>query len=295
MGIFLGLVAAISLGLADFMARFATRAVGTYRTLLYMQPLGLIGLSIYWIASGLILKPGGSASWQAWALAVLVVLLNLLSTLAFYRSLHVGTVSIVSPIVASYAAIVVLLSMLSGERLSLSHGLGISTVLIGVVLTATTLPHGSGLNPHDRNQGMPGRWTQGVWLAIAAALGYGVTTWLLGVRVIPLLGPIAPVWLIRLITPCILVASAGPLRQNLHLPRGRAWWFVGSIALFDTVGYVAATNGLATEQIAIVGVLISLFSAVTILLAWIFLRERLQWSQWLGVGIIFGGIVLINL
>ncbi len=43
------------------------------------------------------------------------------------------------------------------------------------------------------------------------------------------------------------------------------------------------------------GVLISLYSAVTILLAWIFLREHLQWSQWLGVGIIFGGFVLVNL
>jgi drug/metabolite transporter (DMT)-like permease len=35
-------------------------------------------------------------------------------------------------------------------------------------------------------------------------------------------------------------------------------------------------------------------STVTVLLAWMFLRERLQWSQWLGVGIIFIGIVLVN-
>ncbi len=32
-----------------------------------------------------------------------------------------------------------------------------------------------------------------------------------------------------------------------------------------------------------------------VLLAWIFLRERLQWSQWCGIGVIFVGIVLVRL
>ena len=41
-------------------------------------------------------------------------------------------------------------------------------------------------------------------------------------------------------------------------------------------------------------VLASLYSAVTILLAAIFLRERLHWNQWFGIGTILVGVALIN-
>lgn len=59
--------------------------------------------------------------------------------------------------------------------------------------------------------------------------------------------------------------------------------------------YLLANFAFTTEQIAIVSVLASLFSAVTVLLAWIFLHDKLQWSQWLGIGIIFVGVVLVKL
>jgi drug/metabolite transporter (DMT)-like permease len=131
-------------------------------------------------------------------------------------------------------------------------------------------------------------------LALTAALGYGVATWLLGTLVTPQLGSIVPIWLIRLITPCLLVAGAFSFRQTLRLPSVSAWWLIGGVGLLDTVGSVAALRGLATGQIALVGVLISLFSPVTILLALLFLRERLLWSQWLGVGIILVGLVLMH-
>ena len=39
----------------------------------------------------------------------------------------------------------------------------------------------------------------------------------------------------------------------------------------------------------------SLFSAVTVFLAWIVLRERLERTQWLGIFLIFIGIVLVSI
>lgn len=294
MGLLLGLVAALSLGTADFLARFAAAQVGAYRTLLYMQPPGLIGLSLYWIVAGLSLPPGGAASWAAWAWAVVVVVLNLLSTLALYRALQVGTVSIVSPIVASYAAITVLLSVLAGEQLSLSSGLGVGTLLIGVTLAAIPVASAVSQLPSDGQPRKLDRWSRGVGLALVAAVGYGIATWMLGAWVTPELGSIAPVWLIRLVTPCLLVAGAGPFRQTLKVPHRKVWWCIGGVGLLDTVGALAAVRGLATGQVALVSVLISLFSAVTVLLAGLFLRERLQGSQWLGVGLIFVGIVLVR-
>ena len=48
------------------------------------------------------------------------------------------------------------------------------------------------------------------------------------------------------------------------------------------------------EQISIVTVLSSLYGAVTVLLAAIFLRERIALLQWAGIIAIFVGIVLIG-
>jgi uncharacterized membrane protein len=46
--------------------------------------------------------------------------------------------------------------------------------------------------------------------------------------------------------------------------------------------------------VSVVSVLASLYGAVTVLLAWIFLRERLEISQWFGIAMIFAGIVLVS-
>ncbi|HEV7235853.1 MAG TPA: EamA family transporter, partial [Ktedonobacteraceae bacterium] len=73
------------------------------------------------------------------------------------------------------------------------------------------------------------------------------------------------------------------------------WWYITGVGILDTAAFVIAAIALGNgQEVAIVSVLVSLFSAVTVVLAWIFLREKLHWSQWLGIGIIFVGIVLVN-
>ena len=90
MGILLGLMAALCWGSADFLARYATRLVGFYRTLIFMQIVGFVGLSLYLLVSG---ELGGlltHAGWQPWAWAVLAALLNIASSLALYRALKLA-------------------------------------------------------------------------------------------------------------------------------------------------------------------------------------------------------------
>ncbi|MEO8971683.1 MAG: DMT family transporter, partial [Ktedonobacteraceae bacterium] len=139
-----------------------------------------------------------------------------------------------------------------------------------------------------------GQLPRGVAWALAASLGYGIIFWVMGFRVTPVLGGVAPVWLIRLITLSTLALFAIPLKQNIAIPRGSVWWYIAGAGILDTAAYVSFTIGLTGGQVAIIGVIASLFSAVTVVLAWIFIREKLQWSQWLGVGIIFVAIVLVN-
>jgi drug/metabolite transporter (DMT)-like permease len=308
MGIILGLAAALFWGVSDFVARTVTQRIGTYRTLFFMQFVGLAGLGCYLLASGTLAHLLHSASWQAWLWAMLVAFLNILSTLALYRSFEIGVLAVVSPIAASSAALTVLLAFLSGETVSEWRAIGISAAIIGVVLAATqfgglrvaqagqTVQQSARLAEKDKQREVTRqRMMRGVPLAILAATGYGLTFWLLGFYVAPDLGGVVPIWLIRLLTPCVLSLGALPLRQSIRLPRGKIWWLLLTIGVLDTVAFVCTTIGLTTDQVSVVSVLASLFSAVTVLLAWIFLREKLAWNQWIGVGLIFLGIIMVKL
>ncbi len=292
MGVLLGLVAAVGWGTADFLARYATRSIGSYRTLLFMQFFGLIGLSIILVGMGG--WRGAAVGWEPWACALLAALLNILGSLALYRSFEVGILTIVSPVAASYAALTTILSVLSGEVLSPLHTIGIAAALLGVVLASTPLGTAASDQAVAQRRDEKKRAGRGLGWAIVAALGFGVTYWLLGFRVTPALGPIIPVWLIRLTTPCALTACARPLRQSLSIPRGRVWWYLTGVGVLDTCAFVANTLGLSLAPVALVSVLASLFSSVTVLLAAIFLRERLHWLQWVGIGVIIAGVALVN-
>jgi drug/metabolite transporter (DMT)-like permease len=136
--------------------------------------------------------------------------------------------------------------------------------------------------------------TRGVGWAFVAAVGYGIDFWLLGIYIAPVFGGIMPVWIIRLTTICTLALFAMPARQSLRWPPRRAWWLIVPIGILDTLAFLSVAIGYTTDQVSVVSVLASLFSAVTVLLAWIFLREKLQWSQWLGIVIIFLGVSLVK-
>ena len=134
MGVILGLTGAVCWGMADFAARFASRRVGAYRTLFFMQFFGFIALSVY-------LKFAGGFShvapgWQPWALTAVAGLLNVSASLSLYYSFEIGVMSIVGPVSSSYPALTVALSIASGERINALRAIGIAVTLAGVILAA---------------------------------------------------------------------------------------------------------------------------------------------------------------
>jgi uncharacterized membrane protein len=67
------------------------------------------------------------------------------------------------------------------------------------------------------------------------------------------------------------------------------------VAIADSLAWVVFIFGTRTEYTTVVTALASLFSAVTILLAWAFLKERLASNQWAGIAIVLLGILLVSL
>src|SRR5208282_921037 len=134
MGILLGLATALSWGSADLFARFATRKIGTFRTMLYMQLTGfaLLTLVMHWFGGWGHLADG--SGWRPWAWGILAGILNTASTLALYRSFEIGKMSIVAPLSSSYPVLTMLLSALTGERLTFVRFVGIVLTITGVIV-----------------------------------------------------------------------------------------------------------------------------------------------------------------
>jgi drug/metabolite transporter (DMT)-like permease len=314
LAIILGLTGALCWGGADFAARFASRRVGAYRTLFFMQFFGFIALSVYLKSRGGFFE-GIAPGWHPWALAALAGVINMIASLSLYHSFQIGVMSIVAPVSSAYPALTVALAIASGERITALRGAGLAVTLVGVILAATTFTSAaaSTLNETAAKESATketgakdsaaketaaketAHLSKGVGWAILAALGFGVLFWFLGFYVVPAVGPTISVWVIRLTSFSVLALAAIPTRQSLKLPIGSVWWLLAAVGFLDTAAFVANNAGLHTGQVSVVSVLASLYGAVTVILAWIFLREKLERSQWFGIILIFAGIVLVSI
>src|SRR5258708_5111740 len=289
MGILLGLLTALTWGGADFIARFATHRIGALRSMLYMQLTGFVLLSLFLQPLGGWGHLADGSGWQPWAWGLLAGCLNALPGLALYRAFEIGKMSIVAPLSASYPALTLLLSWMTGERLSAVRIAGILCTLAGVVVVA-----GGEKTPDENDVAAVRRNSRGIGWAIFASVGFAVLFWLLGTRVIPRVGAIQTVWLIRL-TSTLLTATALVIsKQPMRLPRGEVRWMILGMGVFDTSAFVLSNFGMKIEHVAVISVLGSLYGAVTVGLAASFLKERVSRWQWAGIMCIFAGIYMIS-
>jgi drug/metabolite transporter (DMT)-like permease len=290
MGILFGLLTALTWGGSDFLARFATRQIGTLRTMFYMQATGLVLLSLCLPALGGWGHLHDGSGWQPWAWGVLAGCINAFSTLTLYRSFEVGKLAVVAPLSATYPALTVTLSWLSGEHLTAQRLAGIVFMMFGAVLVARVEQA-----PEQDDIAVRARGGKGVGWALCSSIGFGVLFWLLGNWIVPRVGAPQTVWMIRLTSVVITAFILLLAKQSLALPKGKVRWTVWSMGLLDTSAFVVSNRGMQLEQVAVVSVLGSLYGAVTAGLAAAVLKERVQKWQWVGIVTIFAGILLIGL
>jgi drug/metabolite transporter (DMT)-like permease len=275
-----GLLSALSYGIADYISQIAGRTVGVWRTSFFYYLIGFVALSCW-----LLFQPiPWHAPLSAWAAAVLSGLLLLFAVVSFTQGLVKGQIAIVAPVTATYGAVATCLSVLLGEHLSIQALAGIVLIIAGASVIA--IPSGqTSVSVHSGT-----RW------AVAAAIAYGSGFWLQGTFAVPKLGPLVPIWLVYttgllamgLLYALGLVRLAPPDRLSSLIPT--LWASICSIG-----GFVALAMGLRTQDVAVVVVLSSLTSAVTVLLARTFSTIRLAWHQWIALVTIIGGLALIRL
>jgi drug/metabolite transporter (DMT)-like permease len=274
----LALGSSLSWGLSDFLGGFQSRRHHVIAVMLLSQGIALAILVAAVLAGAPTEHDAAATAWAAG-----VGLLGLLGLLAFYRALAIGTMSIVAPISATGVAIPVLVGLASGERPGALQIVGIALACAGVVLAAREPPAAGG---EERRTGRAA-----VGLALLAAIGFG--SFFAGIDRAEETADVAWVLLAaRTADVAILVLAALALRPPLpSAPAALA--AIAAIGFFDLLANLLFVLAAGRGLLSVVGVLGSLYPAVTVLLARFVLYERLSPAQNAGVLITLAGVVAL--
>ena len=272
-----GLIAAFGYGIADVVATVSARRTGVIPTLLAIQVAGALAVGVALLIDA---APPAGPAW-AWLLAVALASLNFAGMLLLYRAFAIGTLSLVSPIGSGFAVVTAGLAFVSGERPPLLALVGTAALVAGVALVSGVMSGG-------------GATLAGIPEAIGAALSLGAFYWGLGV-IIPELGVLWPVMTSRIVQALIALGVLWARPARLGLP-GRPSLHLCLVAgILDTVALVAFNVGVESAFTTTTTAITSLYSVVTVFLAWILFRERLAPGQWGGVLAVIFGIFLVSI
>lgn len=276
MGILFGVLAAVCWGLGDFLITLLTRRVGNERSLVWTQVASLL----LWIA---MLAAFGAPKFDL-SSAVTVLFAGVLHVAGLkltYRAFEIGTLSIVSPLASGFAIVTAVLALIFGNAPAAVALIGATLLVMGIGFATT----GDSAGPKSM---------AGVPEAIGSALAFGGMFYLFE-KIMPSVGYVGP--LVVLKTLATLTFSLPHLKTvfqkaDFSLP---ILGLTLGVAAMDTGAWLFFLFGLKTEYVAIVTALSSLFSVVTVILAAVFLKERLRPAQWAGVAVILIGILVVSM
>ena len=281
-----GLGSMVGWGVADFFAKKTIDKIGDLRTLFWQQLFGTLPLLAAWLV-----HPVVPHLHRFDPLFLLVFgIVAALSYLPLYAGFGKGQVSLLSPVFASYSVVVVILSVaILGEPLYFKRSLAILVTFIGILLISTDVRdlENSFHKRAFRLAGLPE--------VLTATLGFSL--WLLFLDKF-LNGK---QWLfyllvIRAIAALTLIAYAAAKRISLRVTDRTLWKYLAGIGVFDVAAYSFLSYGFShTRYPSIIAVLSATFSLPTMVLAYLFLGERINRTQVAAAFTILCGVVLITL
>jgi drug/metabolite transporter (DMT)-like permease len=275
-GVVLALAASLSWGIADFGGGIGTRRVSVVWVLVVSQVAGLVLVGALALLTLPHAPSGRELAWGVFGGVMGAVGLG-----SFYRALAVGTMGIVGPISTIGAIVPVAYGLARGEHPSVLQGVGIAVAVLGVIAASLEpLPAGAGR-----------KISTGVGLSLLAALGFGGS--LLGLNRVSQAGVVWGTLSLRLTVVPIVVIAALLLRPSAARLRPTLPILVAA-GLFDTGANLLYGASARRGLVSVVSVLGSLYPVVLVVLARIFLAERIARAQLAGVAVALTGVALIS-
>jgi drug/metabolite transporter (DMT)-like permease len=261
----------------------ATRRVGVVLTSIGMQSVGLVAYVIVLATLG----RWPTFEWELIPYAAVLSVIGIVSLAALYRAFAIGPIAVVSPVVASYAALtVILIVIFLGERLTTGQSLAIGVTFVGVAVASTDI--------RELRKTL-GRPTEGVRIGFFATLGFAVWSaiFAVGVRETDGLALIVVQRAFSVVLLALFVIARGiSLRP---LVERRAFALISATGVLDTGANVLLALGIALGYASFVMTGSGAYPLIPALLAILVLRERLAPNQYIGVAVLVAGLVALGL
>lgn len=270
--ILLALGTALAYGVANYLAPVLGRRMPLAAVALGSQVAGLAVSVLLTLGADLTMTGPGLAY------ALVAGAANSGALACFYRAGRTGNLSVLSPITASGAVVPVVVGLVAGDRPGPWQLVGIPVVLTGIVLAAR------------RGGSSSGGRTEGLGWALAAAVLFG-TFLATYAGAAADSSPGALVW-----SRVALVVTTGVGVVLLRAPvrvgaRDGALVLVPGLLL--ALGTFAFGEASRTGLLSVVSVIATLNPVVTVVLAFVLLRERPSGLQRAGAALALAGIVLL--
>ncbi|MEY1557651.1 EamA family transporter [Yoonia sp. R2331] len=271
----LGLIAALCWGFHDICVRFVSQSVPLLASLLMVLVVGLL------FHLGLMVALDGFAALPAPALGLSVLSggFFLMASLGLYGAFQRGPVRLVAPIIASYPILSVGWAAIGGATIHPLQWLAVLAIVVGVSVVAALADDGTGdVPPKGRT----------ILLSAISAVGFA-STFALGQWATTLASDLPVTLVTRIVAIVLLVTIIWSYGLPLW-PERRAWPVLSLMGLADGIALYCmfSAGDLADAQYAAVAA--STFGLLTIVGAWVFLREPMRSAQWVGCAVAFAGI-----
>lgn len=284
-----GLAGMLGWGFADFFAKKTIDLVGDIATLAWAHIYGMFMLAALLLArivsegqlTGLPTEPkeiGALAFFGALQAAVYFFV---------YRGFGKGKLALLNPVFSSYSGLVVLMSVfIFGEIIGGWQLACLAVLFVGIIsISLDTESLALRKLKLSRIPGMNDILVASILAAFWTVLwGYFVSgkDWLVYAAIM---------YVFMSITILLICAVQ---RINLAVLNRYTWKFFWLIGLAEVIAYVGVSGGYSlTTHTSIVAVLSAAFSVPTLLLAHIFLGERITKFQYSGVALVITGVVLL--
>jgi drug/metabolite transporter (DMT)-like permease len=277
LSILYGLISAIGWGAADFTGGFASKKSSPYQVIFLAEIAGLIPLVTLALLSRESLPDLSALLWSALASTV-----GTLGLLILYRALADGQMAIAAPVSALLSAVIPVLVGAFTEglpRLITFLGFGLALASVWVISQNGEI---KGLRINFRDLRLP--LISGLFFGSYFVLIHQAT-------VDTFLWPLVSA---RLTGTLVMIAYASLLRKSSMLPKRELWPIVMLGGVLDVVGngfYVLAAHSGRMDVAAVLG---ALYPASTILLASVFLKEKIARLQAFGILLALVAIILLT-
>jgi drug/metabolite transporter (DMT)-like permease len=273
--IFLGLASAVAWGAGDFSGGLASRRTSVFSVVLLSQFVSLVLLIL-----GAFLIREGNSSLLDIIIGGLAGICAAAGLVALYSGLARGPMGVVAPVTGVVAAIIPVLFGISFEGFpDAGKIIGFIIALIAVWLVSQS-HQGNIIHLKD------------LVLPIFAGLGFGIFYILIDqVSDKAIFWPLVSARSASIIVVLII----GVLNRKLAKPSLNQIPIICLAGIFDTGGNVFYALASSIGRLDISAVLSSLYPSVTVLLAWVILKEKLTLRNWIGVLLAMIAVILISI